>query len=164
MIRNQVIRQTKLEIEIRSLMYKMPVSQSLFVDDLKIHTLKIIKQFIDAVRIERVLRLSEVILIDFIKQIFVAPQSISEFLLHDRVKIVPLRISETQLIETVANVSGKHLVRDFARQHHRNSATPGSLRKSHRTGVISFFDRTLAVIDHRAQTFRNLRPPKPYVV
>jgi hypothetical protein len=48
MIRNQVIRETQFEVEIRTLVHKVPALQSPLIDERMIQTIKIVKAVIES--------------------------------------------------------------------------------------------------------------------
>src|SRR5690349_15180777 len=113
-IRDQMIREPEFEIEIRTLVNKMPALQSLFVDDGKVKAVKFIERVVESRGIERRPELTKRIMLRFVKQRRVTPEFFSQLVFQQRLEIVFLLCAQAELIETITDVAGKQLVCSFA--------------------------------------------------
>src|SRR5947199_4139605 len=107
MIGDEMIGEPKLEIEIRTLMYRMPPAQSFFVDQGVVKAIETLELFNYIGRIERVLHLAQRGLIGLVEEVLVAEKFFPPLFFQRLFETELLRAAKSEPIEAITNITGK---------------------------------------------------------
>src|ERR1044072_921649 len=144
MIADEMIGEPELEIEIRTLMNRIPPAQPFFVDQRGVKTIKTFEFFRHVSGVERVLDLAQRGVTGLVEKILVAKEPLSQIFFQRLFETKLLCEAQSEPIEPVTNIAREQFVSALAREHDRHAALSRRCRKRHRASAVSLFHGGLA--------------------